>query len=208
MKKTVTVNLGSTVFSIDEDGYALLKDYLERIENHFSDDEERKEIMSDIEARMAELFSGGNTTPVKPVTLEDVKKVIAIMGDPEDIADMAEESDREGEYSEKREYDGSAYSGKTRRRIYRDIDNRMLGGVCSGMAAYWSVDVIWIRIIFVVLALLFFSGFLVYLLLWIVIPPARTVAQKLEMRGEPVTISSIRKAVKEEFNNVRRNLKI
>jgi hypothetical protein len=76
------------------------------------------------------------------------------------------------------------------------------------MAAYLSLKVIWIRIIFVILGLAFFSGILVYLLLWIVFPPARTTAQKLEMKGEPVNISNIGKAVKDEFDNVRKNLKI
>jgi phage shock protein PspC (stress-responsive transcriptional regulator) len=195
MKKTITINLGGAVFNIDEDAYILLSEYLERIESHFSDEGERNEIMADIEARVAELFSSEERPGVKPVTIKDVERVIGIMGDPEDIADSEEKSER-------------PYSRQPGRRIYRDIDKRILGGVCSGMSAYWSIDVIWIRIIFVILALGFFSGFIIYLLLWIIIPPAKTTAQKLEMRGEPVTISNIGKAVRDEFDNVRKNLKI
>lgn len=202
MKKTITINLGGTVFSIDEDAYGLLKSYLEKIESYFSDEDDRNEIMADIESRIAELFSAANRSGAKPVTIKDVEKIIEVMGDPGDIADMA------GEAGDAEESERSSAGRKGHRRIYRDVDNRILGGVCSGMSAYWSIDVVWIRIAFVVLSLLFFSGFLVYLLLWLVIPPAQTTAQKLEMRGEPVNISSIGKAVKEEFNNVRRNLKI
>ena len=202
MKKTVTINLGGSVFSIDEDAYELLKIYLDKIEGHFSDEGERNDIMSDIESRIAELFSGGDAPGSRPVTIKDVEKIIEIMGDPGDFAGTGEDSGSSGEAE-------SSYSGsKGSRRIYRDVDSRILGGVCSGMAAYWSIDVIWIRIIFVILAIGALSGVLIYLLLWLVIPPAVTTAQKLEMRGEPVNISNIGRAVKEEFNNVRKNLKI
>ncbi len=201
MKKTITINLGGVVFSIDEDAYELLKEYLDKIEGHFSDEGERQDIMSDIESRIAELFSDGQNSGNRPVTLKDVEKVIEIMGEPVDIADSAENSGDGQSQS-------SSSAGRKNRRIYRDTDNRVLGGVCSGMATYWSIDVIWIRIIFLILAIMALSGFLVYLLLWLVIPPAVTTAQKLEMRGEPVNISNIGRAVKDEFNNVRKNLKI
>ncbi len=203
MKRTITINLGGTVFSIDEDAYELLKNYLEKTESQFQNEDEKKEIMADIEARIAELYSQSHASGTRPLTINDVEKVIEIMGDPGDIAGEAEEAGGATGAT------GSSSAGRRGgRRIYRDVDNRVLGGVCSGMSTYWSIDVVWIRIIFVVLALLFFSGFLVYLLLWLVIPPARTTAQKLEMKGEPVNISSIGKAVKEEFNSVRKNLKI
>lgn len=205
MKKTITINLGGTVFSIDEDGYELLKNYLERIESHFPDDEERREIMADIESRIAELFSPGKNAGMSPVTIADVKRVMEIMGDPGDIADMADDTQEKGSTQDS----GYSSTGRTGgRRIYRDVDNRVLGGVCSGMSAYWSIDVVWIRIIFVILAIGALSGVLIYLLLWLVIPPAITTAQKLEMKGASVTISNIGRAVRDEFNNVRKNLKI
>jgi phage shock protein PspC (stress-responsive transcriptional regulator) len=201
MKKTITINLGGVVFSIDEDAYELLKVYLDKIESHFSDEGERNDILADIESRMAELFSEGNSARIKPVTIYDVEQVIAIMGDPGDIGEMSEEG---GTASSSE----NIFSGrKTNRRIYRDVDNRLLGGVCSGISAYWSIDVVWIRIIFVILTLMVFSGVLVYLLLWLVIPPALTTAQKLEMRGEPVNINNIGKTVKEEFESVKKNFK-
>jgi phage shock protein PspC (stress-responsive transcriptional regulator) len=200
MKKTITVNLGGTVFSIDEDAYDLLRVYLEKIEGHFKGSTDRQEIMNDIEARIAELLSPGNHSLSHAVTLKDVEEIIVIMGEPAEFASEAGETDpgtRSG-----------VTVARTRKRIYRDVDNRILGGVCSGLGAYLSVDVIWIRIIFVVLALMAFSGVLVYVLLWIVVPPALTTAQKLEMKGEPVNFQNIGRAVKEEFENVRKNLKI
>jgi phage shock protein PspC (stress-responsive transcriptional regulator) len=197
MKKTITVNLGGTVFSIDEDAYDLLRVYLEKIESHFTGNTDRQEIMNDIEARIAELLSPGNHSLSHAITLKDVEEVIVIMGEPEEFA---------GETGEP--VQSRPPGGRSRKRIYRDVDNRILGGVCSGLGAYMSIDVIWIRIIFVILALMAFSGVLVYLLLWIVVPPAVTTAQKLEMKGEPVNIHNIGRAVREEFENVRKNFKI
>ncbi len=200
MKKTITVNLGGTVFSIDEDAYDLLRVYLEKIESHFTGNADRQEIINDIEARIAELLSPGNHSLSHAITLKDVEEIIVIMGEPAEFA---------GETGETGEPVGSpAPGGRSRKRIYRDVDNRVLGGVCSGLGAYLSIDVVWIRIIFVILALIAFSGVLVYLLLWIVVPPAVTTAQKLEMKGEPVNIHNIGRAVREEFENVRKNFKI
>ncbi len=92
--------------------------------------------------------------------------------------------------------------------MYRDPDNRILGGVCAGMGAYWGADPLIIRIIFVVATLIFLSGAIIYLILWVVLPEAKTTAQKLEMRGEPVTISNIGKAVKEEFENIKKKMNL
>ena len=209
MKKTITVNLGGTVFAIDEDAYELLKEYLERIENHFPDEKEKSEIMSDIEARIAELLTPGQSPRIKPVTVSDVEEVTSVMGNPEDIAeDAGVEGDDPSGTPGGKGTGGGGYATGGSRRIYRDVDNRILGGVCSGIAAYWNIDVVWIRIIFVILTLGALSGVFIYLILWLVLPPAVTTAQKLEMRGEPVNISSIGRAVKEEFENVRNNLNI
>ncbi len=204
MRKTITINLGGTVFAIDEDAYELLRVYLDRIENHFPDEEEKGEIMSDIEARIAELLAQGQSSAARPVTLKDIEYVIGVMGNPEDIAENAGGDENGGGA----DAGTGSYTAGGSRRIYRDIDHRVLGGVCSGIAAYWNVDVVWIRIIFVILTLGMLSGVLIYLILWLVVPPAVTTAQKLEMRGEPVNISNIGRAVKEEFENVKKNLKI
>jgi phage shock protein PspC (stress-responsive transcriptional regulator) len=184
MKKTVNVSLGGVVFSLEEDAFRELSAYLNRLEIHFSKEPDKREILNDIEARMAEHLKERVPNPNQVATIEDVKHIIEIMGEPSDIGgtDTKTETDR-GNY---RQY----------RRLYRDPDNRYVGGVCSGMAAYWNIDPIIIRILFVI-ALIWGAGALVYIILWIVIPQADTVAEKLEMRGEPVNAENIGKSFKE-----------
>ena len=91
--------------------------------------------------------------------------------------------------------------------MYRDPDTRILGGVCGGMGAYWHIDPIIVRVLFLIALFGFGIGFLLYILLWIVIPVAKTTAQKLEMRGEPVTVENIKRFVREEFGNVKKSMK-
>ncbi len=194
MKKSFSVNLGNRVFNIDEDAYLKLSSYLERIEGHFSDLKEREDILNDIELRISELFSERLGVNKQVITLDDVNEVIRIMGDPNEIGGIDEDP---GPTRERR-------SGK--RRIYRDPDDRMLGGVCSGLAAYTNMDPVIIRLIFVVL-LFMGVGVLAYLILWIVVPEARTTAQKLEMRGDTVNTSNIGNFFRDEFESVRKSFR-
>jgi phage shock protein PspC (stress-responsive transcriptional regulator) len=196
MKITVSINIGGYAFQIDEDAYAELKRYLKNLELHFAGEESSSEILSDIETRMAELFRSRITAYKQVITMKDVQENISILGSPEDIADQ------EGPKTHQK------FSTPGYHRIYRDIDHRIFGGVCSGMAAYWSMDPVVIRIIFVALVLAGGLGGLVYIILWIVIPEARTTAQKIEMKGEPVNIRNIKDSVKKEFENVRKNMNL
>lgn len=199
MKKTVSVNLGGFVFNIDEDAYNELQVYLSLIESHFEREKGRQEIIDDIEARIAELFKAKTGGGKEVINADDVQEVIKILGKPEEMG--------EGESTEFEQDEPYTNSYRSYRRIYRDADNRIIGGVCSGLAAYWHFDPLILRIIFIVAFLGFGVGLFIYLILWIVIPEAKTIAQKLEMRGEPVTASNIGKAVKNEFNNFRKNMK-
>ena len=199
MKRTLSINLSGSVFNIDDDAYNLLKKYLDLIESHFADEKEGREIISDIESRIAELFKERITDYKQVIVIKDVEEIIEIMGQPEEIGDPMDASGTGG----REKFGPSRY-----RRIYRDPDNRILGGVCGGMGAYWHIDPLIIRIIFAVASLIFLSGVLIYLILWIVIPEAKTTAQKLEMRGEPVNISNIGKAVKEEFQNFKKKMNL
>ncbi len=198
MKQTYSINLGGMVFNIDDDAYQVLKKYLEQIEMHFTDTSERQEIMADIEARIGELFQERNKVPNRAIDLKEVKNVISILGDPDEIG----ESENGSAPKSKEKYRSSSS-----RRMYRDPNNRILGGVCSGMGAYWQIDSLVFRIIFVI-TIFGFVGPIIYLILWIVIPEAKTTAQKLEMRGEPVNISNIGKSVKEEFENIKSRMKL
>lgn len=204
MKTTITINLGGIVFHIDDDAYEMLHTYLIAIEKQFTSDEERLEVMSDIEARLSELFTETLNEKRDVIMKDDVSKVIEIMGEPEEFSD--EEAKNESSKSSKESKRRSMYN-RNSKKMYRDPDNRILGGVCSGLSAYFNVDPIVFRIIFILIALGMGSGLIIYIILWIVIPEASTTAQKLEMRGEPITIENIKKAVREEFENVKSKMK-
>jgi phage shock protein PspC (stress-responsive transcriptional regulator) len=196
MKITVSINLGGYSFNIDEDAYAELKRYLKNLELHFAGEESSSEILSDIETRMAELFRTKLTTYKQVINIDDVNQAISVLGTPEDISDNDGPSARD------------KFSSPGYHRMYRDPDHRIIGGVCSGMGAYWDIDPVIVRIIFVALILAGGVGALVYLILYIVLPEAKTTAQKIEMKGAPVNIHNIKDSVKKEFDNVRKNMKI
>ena len=196
--------MGGIVFHIDDDAYEMLHTYLIAIEKQFTSDEERLEVMSDIEARLSELFTETLNEKRDVVMKDDVSKVIEIMGEPEEFRD--EEAKNESSKSNKESKRRRMYNRKSK-KMYRDPDNRILGGVCSGLSAYFNVDPIVFRIIFILIALGMGSGLIIYIILWIVIPEASTTAQKLEMRGEAITIENIKKAVREEFENVKSKMK-
>ena len=189
MNKIMNINIGGIVFHVDDIAYEKLKKYLEDINKHFNKSTGGDEIINDIESRIAELFQQKLNSKKEVVTLEDVDEVISVMGKPSDFED-------------ENEYDDPNVRQLGRKRMFRDIDNRMLGGVCSGLGAYFRVDTVWFRLGFVIATL---SGLsiLAYLILWIIIPPARTISEKLEMEGNPVTISNIEKAFREEMDGLR-----
>ena len=195
MKITVSINLGGYSFNIDEDAYAELKMYLKNLDLHFAGEESSSEILSDIETRMAELFRTKITSYKQVINVEDVRQSISVLGTPEDISDNDGKSARE------------KFSSPGYHRIYRDPDHRIIGGVCSGMGAYWNIDPVIVRVLFIALALAGGLGVMVYLILYIVIPEAKTTAQKIEMKGEPVNIHNIKESVKKEFDSVRKNMK-
>ncbi|ARV16745.1 PspC domain-containing protein [Polaribacter sp. SA4-12] len=199
MNKTININLGGFFFHIDEVAYQKLKRYLESISKSLSDDPQGKnEIIADIEARISELLSEKITDARQVINEGDIDNIIVIMGQPEDYAE-AEEEYNDSSYSYKR----NSASGK---KLFRDGDDKFLGGVASGIAHYFDVDTIWIRL--GLLALFFGAGFgiILYIILWILLPEAKTTAEKLQMEGEPVNIDNIEKKIREEFNNVSENV--
>jgi phage shock protein PspC (stress-responsive transcriptional regulator) len=198
MKKAIKINLSGLIFHIDDDAYEKLKSYLDTISRHFSNKQESKEIIDDIEARIAELFQERISGESQVINLKIVNEVIDIMGNPEDIADTGEEAEQGRTFHE-------SYSRS--RRLYRDPENSVIGGVCGGLSAYFNVDPVIFRLLFVIF---FFAGgasILVYVILWIVLPTAETAAQKLEMRGEKVNVSNLEKKIREEYDTVKDNVK-
>lgn len=197
MKKSININISGVIFHIDEDAYEKLRSYMDSVSLYFEDKKGGKEVIQDIETRIAELLQDRLSEQKEVITISDVEEVIEIMGDPSDFVEEA------GEDSEPKSSKTFFKKGK---RLYRDPENSVLGGVCGGLGSYFGIDPVIIRIIFIVLL---FAGYgvwgLVYLVLWIAIPKAKTVAQKLEMKGEHVTVSNIEKKVQEEYEGVKKN---
>lgn len=201
MKKTISINIAATAFYIDEDAYERLQQYLKKLEAWFNGKEGGQEIITDIENRLSELFSQRINPKTGVITVAMAEEVIAIMGQPEDFSPQAgAEPEDSTEAGEKETYQNYA----RRRRLYRDLDNKVLGGVCSGIAAYFNIDPVLVRVIFAILPFLSFGVIIpIYIILWIAMPAAITAAQKLEMRGENINVSNIEKVIKEQYHNVK-----
>lgn len=195
MKKTINITISGQLFHIEEDAYSRLSQYITNIKQYFEGSDGQEEIIADIESRIAELFQQNLNEFKQVISLQDVQHIIEVLGQPSEMDD-------EGNGNESTQ--GKSYSFK--RRLFRDTDNRKAAGVAAGLAAYFSIDPIWFRIAFLVLTLASGSGILVYIILWIVIPAARSTTEKLEMKGEPVNIETIEKSIREELAHVRSSL--
>ena len=180
MKKVNETCVGNRNFSLDEDAYARLDEYL----THFRDRltgttaAQNNEIMSDLEDRIAELFTA-ETSGNRVVSLTIVEKIIAQLGMPDGSAEPS------GTFRSQEQ--------TLKKKIYRDVDNKSIAGVCSGLAEYLDIDVILVRVIMLVALIAWSAGFWIYLILWIVVPKAITPAQKCEMHGEPATAENMMK---------------
>ncbi len=197
MKKTLTVNLSGVVFHIDEDAYQLLDKYLSNLRIHFKQEEGSDEIMNDFEMRISELFSERVKLGYEVITIEEVEKVINRMGKPEELFDS--------EASEEKTNHTETNKGKEagHRKLFRNPDDRVIGGIAGGLAPFLGWDPSVVRILF------FLSVFLtqgvsipVYIILWLVIPEAKTAAEKLQMQGKSVTIENIGRTVTSGFEKV------
>ena len=195
MNKTVNINLAGTFFHIDEDAYLKLQRYLEAIKRSFTDSQGRTEILADIEARIAELFSERVQNDRQVIRLKEVDDVISIMGQPEDylVDDEIFEDEPQTDFRRK---------ATTSKKLFRDTENSYIGGVSSGLGHYIGIDTVWIRLIWIILIFGFGTGILLYILLWILVPEAKTTAEKIMMTGEPVNISNIEKKIKDGFDTV------
>lgn len=196
MNKTVTANIGGFVFNIDEQAFETLQKYLSAIRHKMNNEEGAEEVMQDIEIRIAELFKEKlNEFKREVINQSDVESIISIMGEPEVYGNgEASSEEKNKKYDDEDDY-------STNRQIFRDPDNEVIGGVCSGLAAYMSWDPIVIRLIFVLLFFGFGTGLLLYVLLWVIIPEAKTASDRLRMRGEKVNVENIKGKFKDIKNN-------
>jgi phage shock protein PspC (stress-responsive transcriptional regulator) len=204
MNKTVTINISGIIFHIEEDAYEKLGAYLRTVRSRFSEEDGRDEIMADIESRIAEILNERVGPSKQVVLMADVDHVISLMGEPEAISDKESASANPGGEKEEEEIHNPGYDRLRRSRLYRDTDDKVIGGVCSGLGYYFDIDPIWIRLGFAIIFFAFGTGFLFYLLLMIIIPKAETTAEKLEMRREPVDVNNISKTVREEFDEFKK----
>jgi phage shock protein PspC (stress-responsive transcriptional regulator) len=194
MNKTVNINLGGMFFHIDEDAYQKLSRYFEAIKRSLTNSNGQDEIIKDIEMRIAELFTEKHSSGKQVISIRELDEVIAVMGQPEDYRIDNEENEATNP--------NFTTQTKGNRKLYRDKDGGMIGGVLSGLGYYFGIEKVWIRIIFLILLFTFGIGIIPYIILWIVMPEAVTTSEKLEMTGEPVNISNIEKKVRAEFDTV------
>ena len=192
MNKTVNINLGGMFFHIDEDAYLKLTRYFDAIKRSLNNSSGQDEIIKDIEMRVSELLTEKQKSEKHVVGLKDVDEVIAVMGQPEDYRIEDEETAQSfNNYARKH------------KKLYRDKEKGMIGGVATGLGHYFGIDAVWIKIVFLIFVFAGFgTGILAYFVLWIVTPEAVTTSEKLEMTGEPVTISNIEKKVREEIDSL------
>lgn len=198
MNKTVTANIGGFVFNVEEQAYETLNAYLRAVRKSLGTDESADEIMNDVEMRMAELFKDILFKEKREVIgIADVNYIIEVMGAPEVYA--SEESREEEKKEETKSSEHKSYSEK---QIFRNPDDRKLGGVCSGLGAYFGWDPVLLRVLFVILFFFGGGGFLIYIILWIIIPEAKTTADKMKMRGEKINVEGIKNKFKDFKSDV------
>lgn len=183
MKKNFSVNIGGRIFNIDDDAYERLNSYLARLRNFFSVDEGHEEIMADIEMRIAELLEQKKQQGLAIVALEQIEEVIASMGEPDQLSDNEANSAKE------------ASRIKTSGKLFRDPEHRQIGGVAAGIAAWFGIDALWVRIAFGILLFFYGIGVILYIILWLILPVARTTTERLEMQRQTINIGTLRNEV-------------
>lgn len=196
MNKTFTVNLGGTVYNINDDAYELLDTYFKNLKLHFAKQQGGEEIVSDIEFRIAELVAERLESSNQVITIADVEEIIRRMGKPEELQGDEEEASSAQTHNENVNNDND----KGTRRLYRNTDDSILGGVLSGLAAYFDWDVTILRIVVILISALMLHASLgtilvFYLIAWLVIPEAKTAAEKLAMHGKKIDMGSIGETV-------------
>ncbi len=211
MDKTYNISLGGFAFMIDEVAYNSLKRYLSDIKVSLRNSPGVDEIIYDVEYRMAELLRQ-KMMGREVVNPSDVAFLVETMGQPEDFYNEEFLDDEPSAGSGGRTYTKSGIGVK---KLFRDPDDKMLGGVCSGIAHYIGVDAVWVRLFLVLMPFLDFiflgisTGMLIftYIILWLIIPLAKTTSDKLQMRGEPVNVDSIKDFFGNSPENIRENVK-
>ncbi len=190
MNKAISITISGLIFHIEEEAYHTLSAYLDEVRAHLGDSADKAEIMSDIEASIAEKFSEKISSSKEVISLLDVTELIMIMGSAEAFDEPSKESSNEG-------------TDKPLKKLYRNPDDAIIAGVCSGIAAYFGIQAVLIRLLFFVSVLFGGAGIVVYIILWIIVPEAKTSSQKLEMNGAPVTLAAIEQVVMKNNERIK-----
>ncbi len=205
MNKIININLGGLPFVIDDDAFDYLNNYLNSIKKHFSFSESKDEIMYDIEMRIAELFQE-RLKSRQIITMIELEAVVKVMGKPEDFGGEPLD-DTTSDFKERRSYSTDYKYIKTGKRLFRDHDNKIIDGVCSGISNYLGIeDPIWVRAAFGIGLFLGGVTFLAYIFLMIALPKAKTSSDRLAAKGEPINIDNIAKKVEEEIDSLSRKI--
>lgn len=197
MNKTINITIGGLIFHIEEDAYQKLSRYLEDIKDHLDASLDKNEIITDIESNIAEKFSAITDDKKQVINISDIDELIKVLGTLEDFDQSREDQAETQKSTETQE--------KRPKKIYRNPDDVIIAGVCSGLAAYFGIDPIILRLIFILSIFFGGSGVIVYIVLWIVMPEAKTATQKLEMHGDPVTLAGIEQTIKSGVEKIQSN---
>lgn len=193
MNKTVIININGTIFHIEEDAYEILKKYMTAIKLHFSSFEDSMEIITDIEHRIAEMFTEELALLQKEViTSIEVLKVTEKMGNPDQFAEEDTDFDT-----------GYQAPAKPIKKLYRDIDKGKLAGVCAGIAHYFQINANWVRAAFLISWLFYGFGILLYILFWIITPKAKTRTEKMKMKGEAINLKGFQRNLEDEIGSLK-----
>ena len=183
MKKNFSVNIGGRIFNIDDDAYECLNNYISRLRHFFAAEQGNAEIIADIEMRIAELLELQKEQGLSIITLKHIEEVITSMGEPAQLSDSETEQPKQ------------AAGVKTLGKLYRDPSNRQIGGVAAGIAAWFGIDPVWVRLIFAAFTLFYAVGIIVYVVLWLILPVAQTTSEKLEMQRQSININTLRNEI-------------
>ncbi|MCB0696183.1 MAG: PspC domain-containing protein [Chitinophagaceae bacterium] len=199
MQRIIQITIGGRVIPIEELAYARLNDYITLLERQFSGEPGRDEIILDIESRIAELFAIRLENGAQSIDTSDVQKVIATLGNPSDFNENSGAGSQQANYQYTSQYEPST------RRLYRNPKDKMLGGVCSGIANYFDIDTVLVRLVFAILFLTMGVGLLAYILAWIIIPVARTPQEMYYMKGAPpMDFQTMKKNMGDELQDLKK----
>ncbi|GAA5221632.1 PspC domain-containing protein [Membranihabitans marinus] len=197
MNKIEYLNLGGLPIAADADAAEMLENYLMDLDQYFGKSEYAEEIISDIELRMAELIEEKMGSR-KIANIDDVRYAINVMGTADQFDDGVDDDD----FDEKI-YTGDSKQGNYNKKLYRDPQEKVIAGVCAGVSAYFGIqDPIWLRLAIVVFTLTGGAGIILYLILWAIMPEARTSIDRLRMKGEPVDLKNIERIVENGFDHI------